>query len=155
MHVGGEGRVVRLDQHARHRGEMHDRVGRARRMAAFITVEAEMTGQRIERLAGLRQVGVKRVDAGQIERLEIDVEDRVPLGQQMGDRVAPGLAGPAGEDDAFGGHWVLLKHSLGAGEPNAWRGGGKGASEFAAGRRGLHIRVKRWIGAQARGWAAR
>ena len=100
--VGGEGGVVRLDQHARDRREMHDGVGRARRVAEIEALEAEMRRQRVEGLAAVGEIGDQSVDAGQVERLPIDVEDVMALDDEMGDGVPPGLAGPAGEDDAHG-----------------------------------------------------
>ena len=47
---------------------------------------------------------MERVDARQIERLQVDIEDAVALEEQMGNDVAPSLAGSTSEDDAFGGH---------------------------------------------------
>ncbi len=51
-----------------------------------------MRGQRIERLAAVGEIGDQRIDAGQIERLQVDVEDMMALDQEMGHGVPPGLA---------------------------------------------------------------
>ena len=80
---------------------MHDRVGRAGRLTVVVAFETEMRRQRIERLPIVGEIGDQRVDARQFERLQVDVEYRVPLCEQMRHGVAAGLAGSAGEDDAF------------------------------------------------------
>ncbi len=102
--VRGEGDVVGLDQHARDGGEMHDRVGRARRTAIVEAGEVGMGGERVERLAVVGEVGDQRRHALEVERLQVDIEDGIAMSDQMGNGVAAGLAGSAGEHDALAGH---------------------------------------------------
>ena len=92
--VDAEGLVVRLDQHPRYRGKMHDGVRRGRRPAGFKAVEAEMRGQRVEHLAAVGQIGDQGVDAGIIERLEIDIEKVVALAFRYGTTCLPALPVP-------------------------------------------------------------
>ena len=83
---------------------MDDRVGRARRAAVVEAGEGGVSGQRVERLPVVRQVGDQSRDARQVERLQIDIEDGIAMGDEMGNGVAAGLAGSAGEYDALAGH---------------------------------------------------
>ena len=103
-HIFRERDVVRFDQHPRNGGEMHDRVGRARRPADFEALEAAVDRQGVERLAAVGQIGDHRWNACKIKRFEVDVEDVIAVGDEMRDRVAAGLAGSAGEDDALASH---------------------------------------------------
>ena len=106
--VDAERLVIRLDQHPRYRGKMHDGVRRRRRPAGFETVEAEMRGQGVEGLAAVRQIGDQGTDAGMIERLEIDIEKVVALALQMRQDVPAGLAGSPGEYHALACHFRFL-----------------------------------------------
>ncbi len=63
-----------------------------------------MGGERVERLTAVSQVGDQRRDARIVERLEIDIEDVVAVGDEMRHGVTAGLAGSAGEHDALAGH---------------------------------------------------
>ena len=75
--VGGEGDVVGLDQHARNGGEMHDRVGRATaggRARSRRKPKCEVSA--LNAWPESVRSAIERVDARQVERLEIDVEDR-------------------------------------------------------------------------------
>ena len=99
-----EGDVVGLDQHARNGGEMHDRVGRARRPAIVEAGEGGVGGQRVERLPAVCQVGDQGRHARQVERLQVDIEDGIAMGDEMGDRVTAGLAGSAREHNALARH---------------------------------------------------
>ncbi len=83
---------------------MDDRVGRARRMAKLEAGKAGVRGQRVESLAAVGQVGDQRLHARQVERLQIDIEDGIAVGDEMRHGVAAGLARSPGEDDAFAGH---------------------------------------------------
>ena len=83
---------------------MHHRVGRARRTAIVEAGEGGMGRQRVERLPVVRQVGDQSRDARQVERLQIDIEDGVAMGDEMRNGVAAGLAGSAGEHNALAGH---------------------------------------------------
>ena len=96
-----EGGVVGVEHHPRHGCEMHDGIGGLRWRAVVVAVKTKMGGQGVENLAAVGDVGDQRVDAGMIERLEIKVQDRIALGQQIRHGVTAGLAGAAGEDDAF------------------------------------------------------
>ena len=98
--------VVRLDQHPRYRGKMHDGVRRHRWPAGFETVEAEMRGQGVESLAAMRQIGDQGTDARIIERLEIDIEKVVALALQMRQDMPAGLAGSPGEYYALACHFL-------------------------------------------------
>src|SRR6202020_108209 len=95
-YVGCEGDVVRLDQHARNGGEMHDRVGRAWWVPVVEAGEGRVSGQCVERLPAVCQVGDQSRDARQVERLQIDIEDGIAVSDEMGNRVPAGLAGSAG-----------------------------------------------------------
>ena len=99
--VDGEGGVVGLDQHARHGGKVHHRIGRGRHPALVIALEAMVHGERVEHLTGVRDVGDERVDAGTVQGLQVEVEDVIALGLEPGHHVLAGLAGAAGEDDAL------------------------------------------------------
>src|ERR1700729_3359733 len=78
--------------------------GRARRAAMVESGEGGVRGQRVERLAVVRQVGDQSRGARQVERLQIDIEDGIAMGDEMRNGVAAGLAGSAGEDNALAGH---------------------------------------------------
>ena len=80
---------------------MNDGIDRGRALAGRKLVHAEMAGEGIEHLAAVGDVGNQIVDAFMFERDEIDVEDLVSLVGEIGDDVAPGLAGASGEDDTF------------------------------------------------------
>ena len=60
-----------------------------------------MGGQRVERLAVVGEVGDQRRDARQVERLQVDIEDGIAVGDQMRNGVPAGLAGSAGEHNAL------------------------------------------------------
>ena len=81
--VDAEGLVVRLDQYPRDRCKMHHGVRRRRRPAGLEAVEAEMGRQGIEGLAVIRQIGDQRIDAGMIERFEVDIEQLITLAFQV------------------------------------------------------------------------
>ena len=66
------------------------------------SVHAEMRGQRVEGAATVGQVGDQRVDAGMVQRREVDVQDLVPAVHQVRHGMAAGLAAAAGEYDAHG-----------------------------------------------------
>jgi hypothetical protein len=99
-----ESDVVGLDQHARDGGEMHHRVGRTRRTAIVEAGKGGVGRQRVERLAAVRQISNQSRDARQVERLQIDIEDGIAMGDEMRNGVAAGLAGSAGEHNALAGH---------------------------------------------------
>jgi len=69
---------------------MHDGVRRRRRPPGFETVEAEMGGQGVEGLAAMGQIGDQGIDAGMVERLEVDIEKVVALALQMRQDVPAG-----------------------------------------------------------------
>src|SRR3546814_14954228 len=58
-----------------------------------------MHGKRVEHLAAIREVGCKRIDARAIQRHEIDVEDFMPLPEQIGYDMPAGLAAATGKND--------------------------------------------------------
>ena len=107
-HVGGEGHIVRLDQHARDSGEMHDRVRRTGGMAMLKAGESRVGRQRVERLSAVGEVGDQGRHAGQVERLQIDVEHGIAVRDEMRNGVAAGLAGSPSEDNALSGHRLIL-----------------------------------------------
>ena len=76
---------------------MNDRVRGARRLAGVEPVEPEMRGQRVEDLTAVGEVGDQRVDAGEIERLQIDIHHRIAARDEVGDDVPSGLAAPSRE----------------------------------------------------------
>ncbi len=136
-HIGREGDVVGLDQDARYGGEMHDRVGRARRPAVAEAGEGGVSGQRVERLPAVGEIGDQRRHARNVQRLQIDVEDFIAVRDEMGDGVPAGLAGSAGEYNALARHDPCSSRLQLA---------------FLAPSREV---VDKGIGAHARGWAER
>ena len=117
--IGREGLVVRLQQNARDRREMHDGVRGGWRRTLLIAVEAEMRRQCIEGLPAVGQVGHKRVDARQIKRLQIHIQDRIALVQQMRHGMPPRLARSACKHDALGHGRPRVKRS--DGPQSCWR----------------------------------
>ena len=86
-------------------------VGRA--AAALVEAgEIGMGGERVERLAVVGEIGDQRGHAGQVERLQVDIEDGIAVGDQMRNGVAAGLAGSAGEYDALAGHGLSSSELL-------------------------------------------
>ena len=63
-----------------------------------------MSGQRIERLAVVGQVRDQRRHAFEVERLQVDVEERIILRHEVRHDMTAGLAGTAGEHNSFGRH---------------------------------------------------
>jgi hypothetical protein len=76
------------------RGEVNDRIGRAGVVRALVVLEAVVRGQRVEDLAAVGQVGFEGEDAraGVGEVGEVDVEDLVALGEEVGNYVAASFA---------------------------------------------------------------
>ena len=109
-HVGFKRLVVRLEQNARHRGEMDDRIDRRRTFAGLQSLEIEMHRQRVEHLPAVGQVGIDRGHARTVERLQVEVENVVALRLEPGHDVPAGLAGPARKDNAL--HAFLRKRPL-------------------------------------------
>ena len=68
-----------------------------------IVIDVEVGGERIEDLAGVGEIGAKGVDSRVGVRDEVEVEDAVAAGEEVGDHVAACFAGAASEDDAFTG----------------------------------------------------
>ena len=71
---------------------MDDRVRRARRPAVLESAEGRMGGQRVERLRAVGEIRDQGRDARSVERLQVDVEHRIAVRDEMGDGVAAGLA---------------------------------------------------------------
>ena len=63
-----------------------------------------MGGEHMERLAVVGEIGDQGRHTLEVERLQVDIEDRIAVGNQMRNSVSPGLAGSAGEHDALAGH---------------------------------------------------
>ncbi len=103
--VDPEGLVVGRDQDARDRGEMHHRVEGGHAGAGLELVEIGIHAHRVEHLSRIRDIGDQVVDAGVIERHEVDVHHPMPLRHQVGQHFAPRLATATGEENA---HLVLL-----------------------------------------------
>ena len=100
QHVAAEALVVRHQHIARVRGEVDHRVRRLQGRVAVLR-HVEVGAQRVEDLPAVGKVDFHRVDVGIVERDQVEVEHFVPLGHEVGDHMAAGFAGPAGEDDAF------------------------------------------------------
>ena len=90
-----------MDQDARHSGEMHHRVEGGHALARLQLVEIRVGRHDVEHLAGLRDVGGQIVDAGMVERFQIDIDDPVAAVEQIRDDVLAGLAGSPGKQNAF------------------------------------------------------
>ena len=82
---------------------MDDRVGDLGRARGRVPVlgHGEEGGEGVEDLARVGEVRFHGVDVRVVEGDEVEVEDLVPLREEVGDHVPPGFAGAAGEDDAF------------------------------------------------------
>ncbi len=100
--VHAEGLVVGRDEDRRDRSEVHHRVVGRDAGAGLELVEARVGRQGVEHLPGVGQVDPQVGDARMAQREEIAVGDPVALLDQVGDRMATGLAGTAGEEDAHG-----------------------------------------------------
>jgi len=100
-HVDAEGLGVRLDHVARDRAEVDDRVGRTAPAGFLEAGHVEVAGHRVRDLPAVAEVRDQRVDAGVVERPQVEVQDFVALAQQVGHHVLPCLAAAAGEDDAL------------------------------------------------------
>ena len=71
-----------------------------------VVVDVEVGGEGVEDLAGVGEVGFEGVDGGGggvREGVEVEVEDGVAFGEEVGDHVAACFSGATGEDDTFTG----------------------------------------------------
>ena len=98
--VDPESLVVRTDQNARHRCEVHHGVQLRHAGSRLQFTEIGVAGHGIEHLPGVGDVGREVVHAGMVERRQVDIEHVVAVSDQVGNDVPPGLAGPAGEQNA-------------------------------------------------------
>ena len=72
-----------------------------------------MGRQRIEGLPAVGQVRDERSDAGQVKRLQIHVQNRIALVQQMRHGMPPRLARSASKHDALGHGRLRVKSCCG------------------------------------------
>ncbi|KAI7506393.1 UDP-glucose 4-epimerase [Hortaea werneckii] len=98
-----EALVVRNQQVAGDGAEVDDDIRWAFGIALFVAIEVVVGGQGIVDLATVGEVGLERVDIGLWvgEVGDIQIQNPVSLGLQVGDHMTAGFATAAGEDDAL------------------------------------------------------
>ena len=79
---------------------MHHRIGRARRMPASKPPKPKCVVSALNIWPLSVRSAISVLTPG-VERLQIDIEDGIAVGDEIGDDMPAGLAGSAGEDDAF------------------------------------------------------